>query len=170
MDRSLWIKLFNISLYLFIAGHLLLLTVYVLPHEKASNALTGFSDMYMSKLFHQQWDLFAPEPPNESLKLVAFVVDSETHTTDTIYPAHKSLERHLSCISVTATKEVYMNRRYAQYLLDVITKDTLYPLRSSMPWSESVSWYYLKPFVLDKKFIPTVSRNDSIFQDLYKWR
>lgn len=98
--------------------HLLLLTVYVLPHRTASNVLTGLADLYMSRFFHQEWDLFAPEPPLESLKLMYQGFDENGTPLEIIYPAEEALNDHLNCRSATATKEVYLNRRYAQYLID----------------------------------------------------
>ena len=117
MDRAILKKLFNIGLYGFIVAHITMLTIYVLPHEPASNAVVGISDMYMSRLFHQEWDLFAPEPPKESLKLSCVVHDERENPVDTIYLAEADLRRHLSGISITATKQVYQNRKIASYLL-----------------------------------------------------
>lgn len=107
-------QLLNFALYGFIAGHLVLLTVYVLPHQRASNALTGLADLYMATFFHQEWDLFAPEPPNSHYDLAYLTFNSEGQPLDTIWPTQWALKRHLDGTSVTATKELYMVRRFCQ--------------------------------------------------------
>lgn len=145
-------KSFNIGLYLFIALHLLLLTVYVLPHRPASNAITGMADLYMSHLFHQEWDLFAPAPPVESLKLMYQGFNENGYESKSVYPAEEALEAHLSGTSVTATKEVYLNRRYAQYLIeDIVEKESA----GADPYSLLVAQYYCSAHAQAFELMPT---------------
>ena len=87
-----------------------MLTIYVLPHERASNVLVGISDLYMSRLFHQQWDLFAPEPPVDSYESAYILFQNKT-VLDTIYPFRDARNDHLKCRSLSATKDIYMERR-----------------------------------------------------------
>lgn len=110
-----WLKrTVNIALYGCIAGHFLLLSVYVLPHKPASNALTGFSDLYMSSFFHQEWDLFAPTPPTDHYEVGYVTLGELGAEQDTIWPLADQLHRHLNGTSITATKELYMLHRFAE--------------------------------------------------------
>lgn len=46
-----------------VAVHLLLLAAYTLPQQLVPDRVRWSAAFYSRALFHQQWDLFAPDPP-----------------------------------------------------------------------------------------------------------
>ncbi len=46
-----------------VAGHTLLLAVYTFPRQIVPERLRVLGQLYARPLFHQQWRLFAPDPP-----------------------------------------------------------------------------------------------------------
>jgi len=46
-----------------VATHALLLLAYTLPQSWVPTRLQGVAQRYVRPLFHQQWNLFAPDPP-----------------------------------------------------------------------------------------------------------
>ncbi|MFZ1694157.1 MAG: DUF5819 family protein [Flavobacteriales bacterium] len=46
-----------------LAAHTLLLALYTFPHQLVPERLRIIGQLYARPLFHQQWRLFAPDPP-----------------------------------------------------------------------------------------------------------
>jgi len=59
------------------AAHTLLLALYTFPHQLVPERLRIIGQLYARPLFHQQWRLFAPDPPLCDCRLQVKVGEEE---------------------------------------------------------------------------------------------
>lgn len=76
-----------------LAGHFLVTLIYVTPNHYFPSWVNNVAHSYMSPVFHQAWDLFAPDPPLKE-KSLKFRLKSEGYWTDWIEPEKKLLQDH----------------------------------------------------------------------------
>lgn len=65
MDRSIG----RVLVIMIVAGHLTFVLAYTLPTRWVPDRLHGWSQHYVRPLFHQRWNLFAPDPAACELRL-----------------------------------------------------------------------------------------------------
>ena len=78
--------------------HVLMLAAYTMPPTYEPSKLHVLSIRYVRPLFHQQWHLFAPDPPLCSCELEVEKVPGEWHPLEkaSMDPLPRRMARHLA--------------------------------------------------------------------------
>lgn len=81
-----------------VALHVIMLAAYTLPSQFVPDKLHVLSVRYVRPLFHQQWHLFAPDPPLCSCALEVEDLSGEWHPLvhATFDPLPRRMARHLA--------------------------------------------------------------------------
>jgi len=81
-----------------VALHVFMLAAYTLPSAYVPGKLHVLSVRYVRPLFHQQWHLFAPDPPLCSCALEVQVISGEWHplVNASLDPLPRRMARHLA--------------------------------------------------------------------------
>lgn len=81
-----------------VALHVFMLAAYTLPVQFVPEKLHVLSVRYVRPLFHQQWHLFAPDPPLCSCELEVEEISGEWHplVNASFDPLPRRMARHLA--------------------------------------------------------------------------
>ncbi len=80
---------------LFIVGlHFAITVIYLLPGSWFSYRFNSVTSHYMVPLFHQNWQLFAPEPPKSNDRLLVRTIKADSSRSEWHEPAKLILDQH----------------------------------------------------------------------------
>ena len=102
------------SFHLLFANHIVCTVLYLLPNNPLTNHYSPYVNTYISTLFSQNWNLFAPEP---SIDRVRLLVRCKKDTWSKWYdPGRRILDKHHRTRILGYGKILYVYRNIAKDL------------------------------------------------------
>ncbi len=111
-----WSQILTALALFFLLGHFAATIVYTSPRGTFPKSLHQRADQYMIPLFHQNWNLFAPEPPKVSRALF-FRCETAEGWSEWINPATTFMEGHYSYRVSYHGKLLQANTNLLHYLM-----------------------------------------------------
>lgn len=108
-------KKFSNCLNVIIVFHVIMISLHLSPDNPIKAKYKGLVNSYMSPLFTQNWNLFAPEPPTSSSKLWI-----KCNRGSWLDPAQSILTKHQAIRAGNWVKVLYVYRYHSREMIKLL--------------------------------------------------